>query len=206
MQWIEPEYSGEQIRKEGKIMLLSSDFDNQEFLDSADIFFNWRASHAFPMQIMLDFLRKNAIRIDKQALVVQRLKRSSSIFLKLIREKGMSLSRMEDIAGCRAVLNKTEDVQRLHSNLTRSSTKHILHRERNYISTPKHSGYRGVHLVFKYNGGKVKYQGLHVELQLRSKIQHAWATAVEVVGTFTKQALKASAGDETWLDFFNMRA
>lgn len=39
-------------------------------------------------------------------------------------------------------------------------------------------------------------------MQIRSKIQHSWATAVEVVGAFTKQALKASAGDPRWLDFF----
>lgn len=37
---------------------------------------------------------------------------------------------------------------------------------------------------------------------MRSKIQHSWATAVEVVGTFTKQALKASKGDSDWLDYF----
>ena len=41
-----------------------------------------------------------------------------------------------------------------------------------------------------------------VELQIRSKIQHSWATAVEVVGTFTKQSLKSSYGDSEWLDFF----
>lgn len=37
---------------------------------------------------------------------------------------------------------------------------------------------------------------------MRTKIQHSWATAVEVVGTFTKQALKASQGEEKWLKFF----
>jgi hypothetical protein len=154
------------------------------------------------MQIMLDFLRKNALRIDKQALVVQRLKRAFSIYDKLWREKGMSLDRMEDIAGCRAVLNKVEDVGRLHSVLKISSTKNILHRERDYISNPKESGYRGIHLVYRYNGRKKAYCGLYVEIQLRSKIQHSWATAVEVVGAFTKQALKASSGDQIWLDFF----
>jgi len=110
------------------------------------------------MQIMLDFLRKNTLRIDKQALVVQRLKRGSSIFNKLFREKGMSLERMEDIAGCRAVLNKVEDVKRLYNVLKISSTKHTLHRERDYISNPKDSGYRGVHLVYRYNGSKEAYR------------------------------------------------
>jgi hypothetical protein len=37
---------------------------------------------------------------------------------------------------------------------------------------------------------------------LRSRFQHAWAIAVEVVGAFTKQALKASRGEEDWLRFF----
>ena len=156
MQWIEPEYSKEKVKKAGK-HLAFMDIDDQRFRESVPIFFNWRASHAFPMQIMLDLLRKNAIRIDRQALVVQRLKRVPSILNKLIREKGMSLSRMEDIAGCRAVLNNTGYVKRLHYNLKKSRTKNILHRERDYILNPKESGYRGVHLIFKYNGGKEKY-------------------------------------------------
>jgi hypothetical protein len=203
MQWTKPQYSKKQVRKAG-IKLVKSDptIHDQDFIKSARVFYNWRASHAFPMQIMLVFLRKNAQRIDRQSLVVQRLKRGSSIFYKLFREKGMSLDRMEDIAGCRAVLNKVEDVKRLHAILKISSTKNILHRERDYISKPKESGYRGIHLIYRYNGSKELYRGLYIELQLRSKIQHSWATAVEVVGAFTKQALKASSGDKTWLDFF----
>lgn len=35
-------------------------------------------------------------------------------------------------------------------------------------------------------------------------MQHSWATAVEVVGTFTGQALKASQGREVWLKFFKL--
>lgn len=38
--------------------------------------------------------------------------------------------------------------------------------------------------------------------QLRSHQQHAWATAVETVGTFTQQALKSSWGEADWLRFF----
>ena len=114
----------------------------------------------------------------------------------------MSLSRMEDIAGCRAVVENSLYVNRLYERLKKSKTKNILHRERNYIENPKESGYRGIHLVFKYNEKKESYRNLAAELQLRSKIQHSWATAVEVVGTFTKQALKASSGEAIWLDFF----
>ena len=33
-------------------------------------------------------------------------------------------------------------------------------------------------------------------------VQHAWATAVEIVDNFTSQALKSSHGSKDWLDFF----
>lgn len=201
MQWIEPEYSKEKVKRAGK-QIKDPDFDLDQIEDAFDIFFNWRDSHAFPMQIILDLIRKNALRIDGKALVVQRLKRAPSIIDKLFRESGMNLSRMEDIAGCRAVLKDTESVYKLYSNLIKSRTKNILHRERDYISDPKTSGYRSVHLIYRYNGQKARFKGMSVEVQLRSKIQHSWATAVEVVGTFTKQALKASSGEEGWLDFF----
>jgi hypothetical protein len=39
-------------------------------------------------------------------------------------------------------------------------------------------------------------------MQIRSQAQHAWATAVEIVGTFIQQALKSSQGQEDWLRFF----
>lgn len=39
-------------------------------------------------------------------------------------------------------------------------------------------------------------------MQFRSSLQHAWACAVETVGTFTQQALKSSQGEKNWLRFF----
>ena len=37
---------------------------------------------------------------------------------------------------------------------------------------------------------------------MRCQYQHAWATAVETVGTFISQALKSSVGEDEWLRFF----
>src|SRR5206468_878775 len=42
------------------------------------------------------------------------------------------------------------------------------------------------------------------EIQVRSALQHAWATAVETVGTFTHQSLKSSLGSDEWLRFFTL--
>lgn len=77
--------------------------------------------------------------------------------------------------------------------------------EKDYISLPKDTGYRGVHLIYKYKNKKVEsYDGLYIELQMRTKLQHAWATAVETIGTFLNYALKSSEGPEEWLSFFSL--
>ncbi|MCD7110259.1 hypothetical protein LRX75_14560 [Rhizobium sp. DKSPLA3] len=58
--------------------------------------------------------------------------------------------------------------------------------------------------MFDYKGPRenTSYDGLKIEVQVRTRLQHAWATAVEAVGIFTKQALKSNQGDEDWLRFF----
>ena len=72
-----------------------------------------------------------------------------------------------------------------------------------YVNTPKKSGYRGHHLIYGYfSDKKDTYNGLKVEIQIRSNLQHVWATAVETVGTFTEQELKSSQGEKDWLRFF----
>lgn len=43
-----------------------------------------------------------------------------------------------------------------------------------------------------------------IEIQLRTRLQHNWATAVETVGIFTGEALKSSQGNEDWQRFFQL--
>lgn len=43
-----------------------------------------------------------------------------------------------------------------------------------------------------------------IELQVRTRLQHAWATAVETMGTFIDHSLKSSQGPQDWLDFFSL--
>ncbi len=73
-----------------------------------------------------------------------------------------------------------------------------------YIMEPRdEDGYRSLHIIFRYQNKKAEdYNGLLVELQIRTKLQHYWATAVETMGTFLGQALKSRQGDQKWLDFF----
>jgi Region found in RelA / SpoT proteins len=79
--------------------------------------------------------------------------------------------------------------------------------ERDYIANPKTDGYRGVHLIYRYHSRARQYEcynGLQIEVQLRSKLQHAWATAVETASIFTGQVLKWRGGQEEWKRFFTL--
>ena len=86
--------------------------------------------------------------------------------------------------------------------LKKRRTKNELVSEKDYITNAKPSGYRSIHLTYAYKGSKNDYKGLRIELQIRSRVQHSWATAVEVAGTFNQENLKAGLGDKKWLGFF----
>ena len=107
------------------------------------------------------------------------------------------------LSGDNPVLETLDEVDRLVKVHKTSSIKHRLAKEHNYISSPRRSGYRGVHLIYRYYSDKSShYNGLLIEMQFRSAVQHAWATAVETVGTLVQQALKSSIGEDDWLRFF----
>ena len=142
-------------------------------------------------------LFEEAYKIDKNSIVVKRLKRTQSIIRKLKRFKTMKLRNMQDIAGCRAILNKQKDIDKLKKTLNKKHEFKIT----DYIKKPKDDGYRGVHLTCKCNDD-TNQSKFPVEIQLRTKIQHSWATAVEIVDLFTNQKLKLNDGKQEWLDFF----
>jgi len=206
LSWIKLKHSKKLVRRAGDYLNKENfDLDNLEkFLECYDILDNWRSSHAYPIQSMLGNFRRKAFSVDKNSIIVQRLKRTPSILAKLSREDGMKLDRMEDIGGCRIVVSNKSQVYKLRDEIVEGRTRNKLSRQRDYIKEPKESGYRGIHLVYKYGGQKTEYTKHAIELQIRSKVQHSWATAVEVVGTFTGQGLKASQGHDAWLNFFKL--
>lgn len=202
MAWTEPQYSKTKVDRAGKTISSSISLDTE--LDEAlYVVNNWRSSHSFPLNTLQTGLRQRARQVDSDALVAQRIKRLSSIEAKLFRFPTMKLSQMQDIGGCRAVVRTAADVRVLAEAHRTSGMKHKLVRTDDYLSSPQTSGYRGIHLIYRYYSDRSEtYNGLQIEVQLRSLLQHAWATAVETVGTFLKQALKSSQGHAEWLRFF----
>jgi len=204
MKTVELKYSRNKVNKAGEILRNpdSPDLDN---LWAADVLSNWRAIHNYPINTFQATLRNKLKMVDDKALVAQRLKRIPSIIEKLRRFPGMKLSRMQDIGGLRAVVRDMTKVQLLYDNYKKTHFRHGLINEHNYINSPKTSGYRSIHLVYRYNNPLAPdYNGLLIELQLRTRKQHAWATAVETMGIFLNYALKSSEGPDEWLKFFSL--
>jgi putative GTP pyrophosphokinase len=200
-----------QVKKAGD--KIRKDPNDELALDTLN---KWRAFHIYPLNTFQTALKarlkRNAINFEVTA---QRVKRASTIIDKLSREPKMSLDRMQDIGGLRAVLKDIKAVKQLEEIYLKNSRidapdnargifRHELKNKFDYIENPKKSGYRGVHLIYRtqYPSDKKEFANLLIELQLRSKLQHIWATAVETIGTFLGQGLKFNRGDDDWKDFF----
>lgn len=160
---------------------------------------DWRAAHRGVLNTFQAILR-NRTR-DTNITVAQRHKRKRTIFDKLYRFPQMQLARMDDVAGCRLIFRRVRELYIFRDEFHRARFNHKRKNDLDkydYIKRPKDTGYRGVHDVYEYDVnsdiGKA-LTGLYVEIQYRTLVQHAWATAVEVIGFVTESQPKFQKGD-----------
>lgn len=190
--------SNNAVRKAGIALKL-----NQALKDNLDTISTFRSNHIQLMKMLVKTISK---KLPKPLFIARRLKRLSSIQAKLQRFEGMSLDRMQDIGGVRAVFKNNDEVRRFVKNIKEvyHSKRSVLEivKENDYITNPKADGYRSYHLVFKYNGKIDEVSGYHIELQLRDLLQHYWATAVEILALRSSTNIKAGYGDEHFKRFF----
>lgn len=200
-QWETPKYSKSQINKAGSIIAKPSS-THEERENALIILNNWRAAHAYPLQVICSNLRLR----NPDAIVVQRLKRLDSIMNKIERYPNMNLYRMQDLGGCRVIVDTVDQVYEAVNRYKRSRIRHIFKKENDYIQLPKDSGYRSYHMVYQFQSDKKETynQNMLIEIQFRTKLQHIWATAVEMMGIYTKSNLKSSQGDTDILRFFTL--
>jgi ppGpp synthetase/RelA/SpoT-type nucleotidyltranferase len=206
MEWAKPQHSRKEVNWAGSCLFsVAETLDEREFEHALDIVYNFRLAHAFPLNTIQNRLRIHAKRIDRKSIVAQRLKRFSSILAKLERFPTMELWDMQDIGGCRAVVKNLDCIEQLVEAFKSSSIRHKLVHEDNYVKEPRDSGYRSRHLIYRYTSDWNKiYNELKIEIQIRTPLQHAWATTVETVDAFTQQALKSSVGSKDWERFFQL--
>jgi len=107
------------------------------------------------------------------------------------------------MVGCRAIMKDIVEVDTLVNiiNITVvginiNFTKNILYHD------PKESGYRGIHLVYKYHSDQSKdYDDMKIEIQIALSFSTLGQQRLKLFGTFIKQSLKSSQGERDWLRF-----
>lgn len=108
-----------------------------------------------------------------------RVKSIASILDKC-QKKGITVEeieqRLEDIAGVRLICRFVQDIEQV-AELLRHRSDLTIRQEKDYVTTPKDSGYRSYHMIAEYqvetmNGPK----RIMVELQIRTMAMDYWAT------------------------------
>lgn len=133
--------------------------------------------------------------LGQPPIVSQRLKRLPRIVRKLANMNNSMLARLEDIGGTRAVVGSLREQEILGDHLLKRWEKDLRREPRDYVRTPKVTGYRAVHYV-------VEKHGRRVEIQIRTRRQQQWANAVEQADSRLGMALKDGRGPQSMLDYF----
>jgi len=150
---------------------------------------SYRSAHDAPLRAANMGLRSCITTEGFHPEVTQRLKRLPTIEDKLARLTTMNLSSMQDIGGCRAVLITQEQVHRVLRRFRANSQRRNRQSDKtkDYVDTPRDSGYRAIHIHTSYHGRRI-------EVQLRTREQHRWAKLVEDLTRMTGVDFKNGDG------------
>lgn len=188
----------DQPGEDGEILL--GGFDLTELTDALTKVTWWREEHAYPLSKVAVNLRYHVMMAQREKpetiAVTQRLKKRSTMLNKLLREPTMALTQMHDIGGVRARLPNLRAVNAVSRRLKKSWT---IVKTRDYVESPKDSGYRAVH-------HSVKRDGRIVEVQLRTERQDTWANQVEDDGRNLAVGFKFGLGADDIHNYYRVMA
>lgn len=172
---------GDKLRAESKIKKISED----SLLQLHDV----RLSYKAVLSNVFNILSEESKKIRKSRVVTYRIKRIESIISKLNRFPNMELGKMVDIAGCRCIVDSVQDIMHIKELLEKRLN---VYKVQDYINNKPQDddGYSAMHLYVKCKEDDKK----SVEIQLRTRDQHNWATFVEIIdvvyGTKIKEGQK----------------
>lgn len=169
--------------------------------DEQEIFNYFRQIHEL---IFEEFYKK--IKLPDKYIVVTRLKRMESIIDKLRRPNSSKLSRIDDIAGIRIIVNNFSEIYEISELLEKLliSNNCQLKYNKDYIEFSKKDGYRSLHKIFTFS---YENKNLNFEIQIRTKLQHLWSTTVEIYDLIEYKNLKSGSFNKlkTWEGLFFKR-
>lgn len=185
--------TGESIRQS----LLKKENISNEDLSYLQLY---RTSFREPLKVANEELNRIMKIIDKYGVITYRVKRIESIFSKLLRFQTMNLARMQDIAGARCILTNEKKVIAFVEEIKKSKILTIKDVD-DYISNPKETGYKSIHLT-------CLCEDKYIEIQVRDDTQHSWATLVEITDVIYKTKIKENSDDKgtglyTFLQLFS---
>ena len=195
-----------QVKKAGRILATRKKSDG-EYSWALDVADSWRAAHKEVIEEMEALLRSVADgcveSLSGEILIVSRLKRMDTIVGKLRRPGlNLKLNEMNDIAGCRVVLTSQRDVGLFYDALVERAPIKPEKGIKNYIVCPKGDGYRSIHIITRHSSPSAGLSGLYCETQIRTRLQHAWATALETYDVVSGKGIKFGGGDADEKRFF----
>lgn len=194
------EFTRSQIHALGKrIRLAYSDESNNVSEEDLRLLQDYRTSYREIIADVFKILHDCGIRVDRKGIVTYRLKRLNSIMRKLSRYPDLPLDRLIDIAGCRCIVQTTEQVYQV-LELLKQSDKLIfdpIKDVKDYIKDPQEEGYKSVHVYVSLKENPNK----KVEIQIRDMNQHNWATLIEIFDVILGTRLKEYNEPKDLLEF-----
>lgn len=151
--------------------------------DDLDLLQAHRLSFTEPLFKIFKELTYHKSSVQRSAIIAFRLKRISTIINKVIRKPKMQLNRMWDIAGIRIIFGDEVSARKM-VNLILEKYE-VRGKVRNYFEKPKTIGYKAFHIyITEPESGKV------IEVQIRTRDTHNWATLVEITDVLYNTRLK----------------
>jgi len=190
--------SKSKIDRAGVALAKDSYRDADEWVEYEEVLDKYREEHLQPLTETTLELQHWLTGYESDYYIAQRLKRKPQIIRKLGR-LSVRLTQLQDIGGCRIIVEKNADVDRLLSFIedqVRNQSTLSIDRITDYRDRGRDvTGYRALHILLSRGGYKI-------ELQIRSRIQHYWSESIERTSVVYGYYLKEGEGDAAVIAYF----
>lgn len=123
------------------------------------------------------------IRVDLGLVPTGRPSKSTTAIVEKLKRESIRLGQIQDIAGVRLVVPRVEQQEQVVAQLVAAFARTTVIDRR---KLPSH-GYRAVHVI-------VYVEGVPVEIQVRTALQHRWAELSEKMSDLFDPAIKYGGG------------